>query len=111
MVDDNKISITNLVCLTYQANNYVTPYHFIGKTEEEAREKFKDWLKKDRGGNNGPVKSNEVEVITPVIKDGVAGKLWMINHRLKDRQRVSPSQVAEFQAKGYVQGGPRTQFR
>lgn len=39
---------------------------------------------------------------------GLAGKVWMINRSTQTKTRVDPSQVAEFETRGFVRGGPRS---
>lgn len=48
----------------------------------------------------------------PVKVDGrghhLAGKVWMINRATADKVRIEPSQVADYESRGYVRGGPRS---
>ena len=106
MVD---LKVTHLVCVTYQANVYSLPLHFIEKTEEEARAKFEAWFNKKSTKAVEPVK----EATVKLSGKGQAntGKLWMINHTTKERLRIDPTQAGIYLNKGFEHGGPRTQFR
>lgn len=42
---------------------------------------------------------------------GLAGKVWLINHNLKQKQRVDPSAVDAMLAEGWLKAGPRTSFK
>lgn len=39
---------------------------------------------------------------------GLSGKVWLVNHSLKEKRRVDPSEVDAMMAQGWVRGGPRT---
>lgn len=101
-------TITNLVCITYQANPYVTAYHFVGKTLEEAQAKLDVFLAPKA------VVVEDVEEKDDYIQAGIGrgvantGKVWMISKEKKIRQRVLPSEVQKYYDMGYVKGGPRT---
>lgn len=36
------------------------------------------------------------------------GKVWMKNFATNERARVEPSQLAEYEAKGFIKAGPRS---
>ena len=102
------ITVSNLVCVTYQANAHVLPYHFVGKTETEAKAKMQEWL-----DNKITVKTDDEGKEIPVnVGRGTAnnGKVWMINHAMKSRARVSPEEVDSFKNNGYILGGPKSAF-
>lgn len=42
---------------------------------------------------------------------GNVGKIWMVNHSIKEKLRVNSNEVESYFAKGFVKGGPRTQFK
>jgi hypothetical protein len=106
MVD---LKVTNLVCVTYQPHQSLIPYHFIAKTEAEARAKFDAWF------NKKPTKAVETKEAVVKASPGTGqantGKLWMINHTTKERLRIDPTQAGIYLNKGFEHGGPRTQFR
>ena len=131
---DKNLKVTNLVCVTYQANPALIPYHFVGKTQEEAMAKFEEWFNKKRPDPSPlpPANSQEVkdedngcapaDAPTPTApastvpaslagRHANTGKLWMINHTTKERVRVPEDKVGEYVANGFEHGGPRTQFR
>lgn len=58
--------------------------------------------------NNEPVKPSGWPM--PSVGKGAvfAGKVWMKNFVTNERARVDPSQLAEYEAKGYVKAGPRS---
>ena len=97
--NEGMITVFNLVCVTFKANNYVTPYHFVGKTEEEAREKLNDFL-------------NKKPTIQAGIGRGLAntGKVWLLNRKDKARARVESSKVDAYLAQGWELGGPKTKI-
>lgn len=101
-MDTDIITVSQLVCVTYQANNHVLPYHFVGKTEAEARKKLQEWR------DNVVIRTDE-DAPTDGRRE-FAGKVWMINHVLRQRARVNPSEVDAYLANGYVHGGPKTKF-
>lgn len=42
---------------------------------------------------------------------GLVGKVWLINHQLKQKKRVDPADVDSMIAQGWVRGGPKTSFQ
>ena len=113
MVD---LKVTHLVCVTYQANAYSLPLHFIEKTEEEARAKLEKWLKPFLADESEENQEKVAKVLAapPIKHDGRGrantGKVWMINHTVKVRARVPAEDVEASKAAGWVFGGPRTPF-
>ena len=106
-----QITVKNLVSVTYQANAHVTPYHFIGNTEAEARQKLADWLaKKPIKIDTGP-DGDTIEVHGDGRGQANNGKVWMIHHSKQLRERVLPADVDAYLAQGFEKGGPRTSFR
>lgn len=37
-----------------------------------------------------------------------AGKVWVVNRQLHDLKRIPESELADYEARGYVRGGPRS---
>lgn len=37
-----------------------------------------------------------------------AGKVWVVNRQLHDLKRIEASELASYEARGYVRGGPRS---
>lgn len=44
------------------------------------------------------------------VKHGMVGKVWMLNHQLKERARVNPDEVESRKANGWIVSGPKTAF-
>ena len=113
MSNEPKITITPLVCVSWQANAYTTEFHFVGKTEEDARRQLQEFLDK-KVYKTETVKEDEEDQEETVSHSGrgVAntGKVWMISHSKKEKARVLPSDIDKYIAMGYVKGGPKTKF-
>ena len=109
--NEGMITVSNLVCVTFKANNYVTPYHFVGKTEEEAREKLNDFLNK-KPAKEDVEPADKDNTIQAGIGRGLAntGKVWLLNRKDKARARVEPSKVDAYLAQGWELGGPKTKI-
>lgn len=45
-----------------------------------------------------------------IKEHGMVGKVWMLNHKLKERARVNPDEVESRKANGWIIGGPKTMF-
>jgi len=59
----------------------------------------------------GEVVYQEVATASASIKgrgECFAGKVWMLNRSTGERARVLPGEVADYAAKGYERGGPRS---
>lgn len=41
---------------------------------------------------------------------GLAGSVWVIHHQLRQKSRIPSSELDSYLNKGYIRGGPRTQF-
>lgn len=48
------------------------------------------------------------KVDKPKSTHGNVGKAWMLNRVTGERARVDVSQVAVYEAKGFIKGGPRS---
>lgn len=44
----------------------------------------------------------------PKSTHGNVGKAWMLNRATGERARVDVGQIAEYEAKGFIKGGPRS---
>ena len=110
------LTISNRVCLTYQANTSSPQVNFVGKDEEEARAKLEKWLKPFLADESEENQEKVAKVLAapPIKHDGRGrantGKVWMINHTVKVRARVPAEDVEASKAAGWVFGGPRTPF-
>jgi hypothetical protein len=111
MQTEPMITVSNLVCVTYQANSALIPYHFVGKTEAAARKQMQDWLDVKDTPDFGKHNDDEPVVkINPGKGAGLAGKVWLLHRGDQVRARVNPDEVAAYLARGYVLGGPKTKF-
>lgn len=80
----------------------------------------KDGLPLRPGQSYAPVKKyNELATVddqSALTKQGrgshaaalFAGKVWVINRTTHDLKRIDPSELANYEANGYVRGGPRS---
>jgi hypothetical protein len=111
---EERITIKNQVCLTYQANSSVLPYHFIGSTEEDARAQLQEWLNRPRGKAPEAVLEEDGEQSKEIRVGGrgasLVGKVWMGNKETKEKIRVDPSEVGKYLNMGFIKAGPRTQL-
>lgn len=46
----------------------------------------------------------------PKPEHGMVGKVWMMNHSLKQRGRFDPNEVESRKANGWIVAGPKTAF-
>ena len=113
MANEPKITVTPLVCVSYKANSYTTEYHFVGKSEEEARKQLDDFLAgKAEKTKTVETPEGEVTVSAPSGRGAaLVGSVWMIHHAKKLRERVPASELDLYLGRGYEKGGPRTKFR
>lgn len=104
---------------------------FFGATKKEAEDKAHAWYAKEKarfekqyvpeGFKNGDIVTVEGEKGTRVINDGWGsapasngwgqanvGKAWMLNRATGHRARIDASEVAKYEADGYVKAGPRS---
>lgn len=51
---------------------------------------------------------NDVRVIQTNRGHHLAGLVWVINRELHDLKRIKPEELAGYEARGYVKGGPRS---
>lgn len=107
---------------------------FFGATKEEAESRARAWYEKEKsrwerievldskptpkpvddGWNswNNPDQGWDKEIALKPSGKGhhFAGKVWMVKRdgAEKHKVRIDPSQVAAYEAQGYVRGGPRS---
>lgn len=60
------------------------------------------------GWNSTPIHPIKNE---PPSEHGLTGSVWVINHQTREKSRVPANELDNYLAKGYVKGGPRTQFQ
>lgn len=90
---------------------------FFGNTEAAARanaQRFFDREKARQLHLHGAASqvAGDVENLTHGATDNqqhrFSGKVWMLNRASGERARVDAGEVASFEARGYVRGGPRS---
>lgn len=91
---------------------------FSGATEESVIAKARAFYEKEKARQDRLYGSTAAAADNDAISDdddvpsgrGVqfVGKVWMLNRETGERARVIPAEVADYAAKGYVRGGPRS---
>jgi hypothetical protein len=82
---------------------------FFGPTEAEAVQKANSWYAKESERQKRIVGTSEIEIAADSSKSHhFSGKVWVINRQTHDLRRIEPNELAQYEANGYVRGGPRS---
>lgn len=81
---------------------------FFAKTEQEAIDAANRWweLRMQREAELNASPFNSEAVIDG--REALGGKLWMLNRMTGHRARINASELALYEGRGYVKGGPRS---
>lgn len=83
--------------------------YFIGKTEQEAVDKaVNQWNNIYKDIKDFEKVENEMIEKPSGRGHHLAGKVWMIHKTTREKVRIDPDQVIEYEFKGYEKGGPRS---
>lgn len=89
---------------------------FFGPTEEMARMAAENWFQYERQRKIVGSVATEVAT-TPDNRTGYnpggrgtqfIGKVWMLNRQTGERARIDVAEISQYEARGYVKGGPRS---
>lgn len=90
---------------------------FVGITEEECKTNATNLWNKEKAKVIGlgykfegerVSEENIQEDASEITTHKNAGKVWMVNTFMEHLCRVSPEEVASYEARGYIKGGPRS---
>jgi hypothetical protein len=84
-----------------------------GASEQEASQKAINLYEAEKGkwARLEPYKhedSDEAEYKPSGRGVGLAGKIWVFNRATGQRARIDAAEMASYEAKGYIKGGPRS---
>lgn len=103
------------LCVMDMCDNGTLYMNFFAATEQAATDKANAWWDVEKAKQ---LRIMAVEVIDPTVDDvrmpsgrgaGFLGKVWMLNRSTGARARIEASEIGNYEAKGYVRGGPRSQ--
>lgn len=81
---------------------------------EHAAAKTNVWAGQSKGGWDVGVVDNgwsDFKSDSEKSEHGMSGKIWLVNHSLKEKKRINPAEVDAMLASGWERGGPKTKFK
>lgn len=102
--------------MPHYPNGERTGIYFTAKTQEAALAAARDFVERiARVPKPEPVVTRRDpprEIAMQVKATGHAGigKVWVIHHEARDKRPVPLAELESYLARGYVRGGPRSQF-